>query len=116
MSLTIAERFRERLAMLRKVRGVTQQELESRIGKSETEGGYISRLETGAIDTPPFEMIQKIADALDFDVSEFFFAEGLDQAPKELLRNINALLSGQDAKQLRKIYRLILVNLEKYSR
>jgi transcriptional regulator with XRE-family HTH domain len=116
MSLTIAERFRERLAMLRRVRGLTQQELESKIGKSEKEAGYISRLETGAIETPPFEIIQKIANALDFDVIEFFFAEGLDHGRDQLLGNINELLSVQEPKQLRKIYRLILVSLEKYSK
>jgi transcriptional regulator with XRE-family HTH domain len=116
MSLNIAERFRERLAMLRKMRGLTQQELESRIGKSEKEAGYISRLETGAIETPPFETIQKIADALEFDVIEFFFAEGLDQDTEELLRSIDELLSTQDPKQLRRIYRLVLVSLERYSK
>jgi hypothetical protein len=30
--------------------------------------GYISRVETGRIETPPFEMIQKIGDALQVDV------------------------------------------------
>jgi transcriptional regulator with XRE-family HTH domain len=53
MSPTIAERFRERLAALRKIRGVTQEDLEARIGKSQSEKGYISRLETGGIETPP---------------------------------------------------------------
>jgi transcriptional regulator with XRE-family HTH domain len=72
MSLNIAERFRERLGMLRKMRGLTQQELESKIGESEKEAGYISRLETGAIETPPFETIQKIADALEFVSSSSF--------------------------------------------
>lgn len=116
MSLNVAERFRERLAMVRKAQGITQEELESRIGKSQSEKGYISRLETGGIDTPPFEMIQKIADALQVDPIEFFFAEGLDQSSEELIRCINALLSGKDAQQLRKIYRLLLVNLEKYTK
>jgi transcriptional regulator with XRE-family HTH domain len=116
MSLTIAERFRERLATLRKVRNVTQEDLESKIGKSQSEKGYISRLETGGIETPPFEMIQKIADALQFDVIEFFFAEGLDESAEELTRSINELLPVQDVKQLRKIYRLILVEREKYSK
>jgi transcriptional regulator with XRE-family HTH domain len=116
MSLSIAERFRERLATLRKIRGVTQEDLASRIGKTQSEKGYISRLETGIIDTPPFETIQRIADALRCDVIEFFFAEGLDESPEELIRNINEILSAQDIKQLRKIYRLILVDLEKYSK
>lgn len=100
--------------MLRKVRGLTQQELEKRIGKSDKEAGYISRLETGAIETPPFEMIQTIADALQVDVSEFFFVEGLEQSPEELIAAINAVLPTSDSKELRKIYRLILVSQEKY--
>lgn len=116
MSLNVSERFRIRLAMLRKVRNLTQQELELRLGRSEKEGGYISRLETGGIETPPFEMIQKIADALHVDVGEFFFSDGLDENPEELIVAINALLVGIDPKELRKIYRLILVNLEKYSK
>ena len=116
MGLTIAERFRERLATLRKVRNVTQEDLESRIGKSQSEKGYISRLETGGIETPPFEMIQKIADALQFDVIELFFAEGVDESAEELVRSINELLPVEDVKQLRKIYRLILVERETYSK
>jgi transcriptional regulator with XRE-family HTH domain len=114
MSLTIAERFRERLAMLRKMRGLTQQDLELRIGKSDKEAGYISRLETGGIETPPFDMIQKIADALEVDVVEFFFAEGLNLSAEEMKRRISELLSTQDLKEIRKIYRLILVALERY--
>jgi hypothetical protein len=61
-------------------------------------------------------MIQKIADALQFDVIEFFFAEGLDESPEELVRDINELLPMEDVKQLRRIYRLILVEREKYSK
>ena len=113
MSLSISERFRLRLAMLREARHITQQDLESRIGR---ETGYISRVETGRIETPPFEMIQKIADVLQVDVGEFFFAEGLDESPEELIAAINALLPQTDSKELRKIYRLILVSQEKYSK
>lgn len=102
--------------MLRKLRGFTQQELEKRIGKSDKEAGYISRLETGGIDTPPFEMIQTIADALQVDVGEFFFSEGIDENPEKLTAAINAVLPVDDPKELRKIYRLILVNQEKYSK
>lgn len=113
MSLSISERFRLRLAMLREARHITQQDLESKIGK---DAGYISRVETGRIETPPFEMIQKIADVLHVDVGEFFFAEGLDETPEELVVAINAILPTSDAKELRKIYRLILVSQERYSK
>jgi transcriptional regulator with XRE-family HTH domain len=116
MTLRAGEAFRERLALLRKARGVTQQELEKRIGKLETEAGYISRIETGAIDTPPFEVIDKIAQELDVDVFELFFGHGLDQNAEQLRGSISRLLISQDASQLRKIYRMILVSLEKYSK
>jgi transcriptional regulator with XRE-family HTH domain len=99
--------------MLRESRNVTQQDLESQIGK---EAGYISRVETGRIETPPFEMIQKIADALRIDVGEFFFGEGLDETPEELVAAINAILPTDDASELRKIYRMILVAQEKYTK
>jgi transcriptional regulator with XRE-family HTH domain len=107
--------FRERLVLVRKAKGLTQQELERRIGKLETEAGYISRVETGAIETPPFDVIDKIAHELDVDVVELFFGEGLDQNAEQLRESITRMLASQDSARLRKIYRLILVTLEKYS-
>lgn len=116
MTLSAGDLFRERLALLRKVQGLTQQELEKRIGKLETEAGYISRIETGSIETPPFEVIDKIAYELDVDVAELFFGEGLDANAEQLRESISQVLASQDAPHLRKLYRLILVSLEKYSK
>jgi len=116
MTSRAGDLFRERLALLRKAKGLTQQELERRIGKLETEAGYISRVETGGIETPPFEVIDKIANELDVEVVELFFGEGLDADAEQLRESISELLASQDAAQLRKIYRLILVSLEKYSK
>jgi transcriptional regulator with XRE-family HTH domain len=116
MTLRAGDSFRERLALLRKAKGITQQELEKRIGKLETEAGYISRVETGGIETPPFEVIDKIAHELDVEAVELFFSEGLDQNAEQLRESITRLLASQDATQLRKIYRLILVSLERYSK
>jgi len=116
MTSRAGDLFRERLALLRKAKGLTQQELEKRIGKLETEAGYISRVETGGIETPPFDVIDKIANELDIEVIELFFGEGLDSNAEQLRENISRVLASQDAAQLRKIYRLILVSLEKYSK
>jgi len=116
MSLSAGQLFRERLVLLRKAKGLTQQDLERRIGKLETEAGYISRVETGGIEPPPFEVIDKIAQELEVDVLELFFGEGLDQNAEQLRESISKLLASQEATQLRKIYRLILVSLEKYSK
>lgn len=114
MSLTTSEIFRRRLALLRRARGLTQHELEARIGKVETEAGYISRLETGGISTPPFEIIDKIAKELDVRVEELFFGDGLDGDAELFRQSISRMLASQDTAKLRKIYRLILVSLEKY--
>ena len=114
MTLSAGESFRERLALLRKAKGLTQHELEKRIGKLETEAGYISRIETGAIGTPPFDVIDKIAQELDVDVFELFFGYGLNQNAEQLRESITRVLATQDVARLRKIYRLILVSLEKY--
>ena len=82
----------------------------------ETEAGYISRVETGGIETPPFEVIDRIAHELDVEVAELFFGEGLGMNAEQLRESISRMLASQDVRQLRKIYRLILVSLEKYSR
>jgi transcriptional regulator with XRE-family HTH domain len=116
MTSNAGELFRERLALLRKAKGLTQQELERRIGKLETEAGYISRVETGGIETPPFDVMDKIAHELDVEVGELFFGKGLDQNAEQLRESISRVLASQDVSQLRKIYRLVLVSLEKYSR
>lgn len=116
MTARAGDLFRERLALLRKAKGLTQQELEKRIGKLETEAGYISRVETGGIETPPFEVIDRLANELDVDVIELFFGEGLDSDADQLRKKISKVLASQDATQLRKIYRLILVSIEKYSK
>jgi transcriptional regulator with XRE-family HTH domain len=108
--------FRERLVLLRKAKGLTQQELEKRIGKLETEAGYISRVETGGIETPPFEVIDKIARELEVDVAELFFGEGLEEDADQLRQSITRVLALQEGPQLRKIYRLILVSIERYSK
>src|SRR6266481_92556 len=105
MTLSAGDLFRERLVLLRKAKGLTQQDLERRIGKLETEAGYISRVETGGIETPPFEVIDKIAQELEVDVLELFFGEGLDQNAEQLRESISKLLASQEVTQLRKIYR-----------
>jgi transcriptional regulator with XRE-family HTH domain len=116
MTSGAGDSFRTRLALLRRARNLTQQELEKRIGKLETEAGYISRIETGAIETPPFEVIDQIARELDVEVVELFFSDGVNETAAELRESISRVLASQDAAQLKTIYRLILVSLEKYSK
>jgi transcriptional regulator with XRE-family HTH domain len=109
MNIDVSKLFRERLRTLREAKGLNQGELEERIGK---ETNYISRVETGRIDTPPIEVMGKIAEALDVPLYELFFFEGLDDNAEVLREKIQVLLNSSDAEHLRKFYRLMLVSLE----
>jgi len=109
MSTDDAKLFRERLRMLRESKGLTQAQLEEKIGR---ERNYITRVETGRIDTPPLDGFSKIAEGLDVSMSDLFFFEGIDDSADILRARINALVQASDVKQLRKYYRLMLVSLE----
>ena len=104
-----ARLFRERLRVLREAKGLSQKDLEERIGKEEN---YITRVETGRIDTPPIEVTAKIARTLDVSMSDLYFFEGVDDNPDALRAKIRSLIQTGDVKRLRKYYRLLLVSDE----
>ena len=104
-----AKLFREHLRTLREAKGLSQSQLEERIGKEEN---YITRVETGRIDTPPIEVTAKIARALDVSLSDLYFFEGLDDSVEVLRAKIERLIRINDAKKLRKYYRILLVSSE----
>jgi putative transcriptional regulator len=109
MSQDEAKMFRERIRMLREAKGLSQRELEERIGKEEN---YITRIETGRIDTPPIEVTAKIARELDVSMSDLYFFEGLDDSADALRGRIQRLIQTDNPKLLRKFYRLLLVSHE----
>lgn len=84
--------------------------MEEKIGK---EANYITRIETGRIDSPPLDVIASIADGLGVLMSDLFSFEGLDDSAADLRAKINALLETADPILLRKYYRLLLVAQEK---
>jgi transcriptional regulator with XRE-family HTH domain len=105
-----ARLFRERLRVLREAKGLSQRGLEEKIGKEEN---YVTRVETGRIDTPPIEVTAKIAKALDVSMSDLYFFEGVDDNAEALRSKIQVLIQTDDVKRLRKYYRLLLVSDEK---
>ena len=109
MSSDEARLFRERLRTLREAKRLSQSQLEERIGKEEN---YITRVETGRIDTPPIDVTAKIARALEVSMSELFFFEGVDDSAEALRAKIQRLIQTDDPKRLRKYYRLMLVSHE----
>jgi transcriptional regulator with XRE-family HTH domain len=106
MSSKEAKLFREHLRMLREAKGLSQSQLEEKIGKEEN---YITRVETGRIDTPPIDITAKIARALEVSMSDLYFFEGVDDSAYVLRSKIQTLLKTNDPKRLRKYYRLLLV-------
>jgi transcriptional regulator with XRE-family HTH domain len=109
MSSDEAKPFRERLRMLREAKGLSQTRLEEKIGK---EANYITRVETGRIDTPPLDVIARIAHELDVSMNDLFFFEGIDDSAETLRAKIHRLVETEDVKRLRKYYRLLLVSDE----
>jgi len=110
-SFDAAKLFRERLRSLREAKGLTQGQLEELIGRPSP--NYISRVETGRIETPPFEALAAIARALDVSMNDLFFFEGIDDSAKQLRAKILRLAETEDVKTLRKYYRLLLAATEK---
>ncbi len=104
-----ARLFRDRLRTLREAKGLSQSQLEERIGK---EANYITRVETGRIDTPPLDVIASIAHELEVSMSDLFFFEGVDDSAEALRAKIQRLIQTDDVKQLRRYYRLMLVSHE----
>lgn len=98
--------FRERLRSLREAKGLSQSQLEEKIGK---EANYITRIETGRIDSPPLDVISSIAEGLGVLMSDLFSFEGLNDSAEELRAKIYGLVETDDPALLRKYYRLLLL-------
>jgi len=106
---TDARLFRERLALLRKQKGLKQEQLSAKLGKA---SNYVMRVETGRINTPPLDTIAEIAKFLGLSISDLFFFQGDEASPKVLRARILQLIDTEDIKKLRKYYRLLLVATE----
>lgn len=103
------KQFRARLVLLRNAKGLKQERLSERIGKAYN---YVSRVETGRIKTVPYDVLAKLALALDVTLDDLLFVEGLTESPEEIKLRIHRWLDLTDNKKIRKFYRLLLTVLE----
>ena len=110
LSPSDARLFRERLGEIRRAKGLTQIKLSEAIGKA---ASYISRIETGEINTPPLDTIAEIAKQLDVPIGELFSFQGKGDSAEQLRARIQRLIEIDDVVRLRKYYRLILIATEK---
>jgi transcriptional regulator with XRE-family HTH domain len=93
----------------RTVKGLKQEQLSERIGRAYN---YISRVETGRVKTVPFDILAKLALALDVTIDDLLFIDGLAESADDIKVRIKTLLETADVKKLRKFYRLLLVIVE----
>jgi transcriptional regulator with XRE-family HTH domain len=103
------KQFRARLVLLRNAKGWKQEQLSERIGKAYN---YVSRVETGRIKTVPYDVLAKLALALDVTLDDLLFVEGLSESPEEIKLRIHRWLDLSDNKKIRKFYRLLLTVVE----
>jgi transcriptional regulator with XRE-family HTH domain len=104
-----AKLFGKQLAKLRISKRIKQHELEDKIGRG---AQYISHLETGR-SKPGFDNVFELAEALDVSAMDLLFLQGLDDNADVLRKRIDTLVRACSEDQLRKIYRILLVCLEK---
>jgi transcriptional regulator with XRE-family HTH domain len=109
MSSKLGKRLGKHIRSLRKAKGLTQEQLEEKIGRPSP--NYVTRVERGM--EPPLDVIDSISDNLDVSVSDLFFTDGIDNSAKELRAKIQRLIETDDVNKLRKFYRLLLVASEK---
>jgi transcriptional regulator with XRE-family HTH domain len=103
------KQFRARLVLLRNAKGLKQEQLSERIGRAYN---YVSRVETGRIKTVPYDVLARIAFALDVTMDDLLFVEGLSESPQDIKARIQRWLEITDGKKLRKYYRLLLTIVE----
>ena len=106
-----ARLIREHIAKTRRDRKIIGAKLSESLDKGQK---YISRVETGEIETPPLETLADIAGHLDSPLSYLFFTDGYGETAEEIREKIQRLIAIDDIEQLRRYYRLLLVAREKF--
>ena len=91
-----------RIKEVRKRRGLTQLGLADKLG---VDYKYVSRLETG-YSTPSFSMLEKLSDALNTELSEFFIRED-NYVRENIISRINKKLSDTNLEYLNVIDKLV---------
>lgn len=92
-----------RIKELRKKRGFTQDRLSEMVN---IEPKHLSRIEVGN-SYPSLDTLEKIAVALKAEMKDFFEFEHHGKTPKEIKKNINALLDEADPEKLREALKIV---------
>lgn len=93
----------ERIRDLRKLRGISQEELAF---KASLNSSHLSKIERG-VKSPTLDSLDKIVTALEISFSELFVDITTEQSDKTIIDKINAKLNTISPKDQLAIYRLI---------
>lgn len=104
------DEFRARVASLRTAKGLGQEELTEKVDRA---SNYLSRVERGETTAVPYEVVAKLALALDVSIDDLVFAEGLTDSPQEIKSRITRWMDTLSVEQLKEYYRILLIIAER---
>ena len=99
----IKKDFGLRLKELRSKRGITQSQLAEMV---KIDPKHMSHIETGR-SFPKADLIEKFAESLKIDYTEFFNTKHL-QNRSDILKNLNSIIDDMTDKDLKNLYKIAL--------
>lgn len=100
---TTKELLGARIKELRKVKGLSQEELSEKVG---IDSKHLSRIEVGK-SYPSLDTLERIANALNAELKDFFEFSPETRNPKELKKLIGGMLKDSDEDKLRLLAKLV---------
>ena len=97
------EQLGQKIKQIRKSKKITQEKLAELI---DVDFGYISKLEVG-LNFPSIQTLNKIADALDTDIAQFFTDLDYTVPPKDLQTEISEVISKFEREKLMYVYKFV---------
>lgn len=91
-----------RVKELRKMRGLSQEELSEKVG---IDSKHLSRIEVGR-GFPSLDTLEKLADALNVELKDFFEFAHEAKDTKGLMKALEGLTTGTDEEKLRLLVRI----------
>ena len=100
---TTKELLGSRIKELRKLKGLSQERLSEKVG---IDPKHLSRIEVGR-GFPSLDTLERLANALNVELKDFFEFAHKTSSPKELKETLNSLLKEADEERLRLLIKLI---------
>lgn len=100
---TTKELLGNRIKRLRKLRGLSQEELSEKV---DIDPKHLSRIEVGR-GFPSLDTLERLADALNVELKDFFEFTHETPSPRELKETLTGLLKEVDEERLRLLVKIV---------